>query len=376
MRIGVPTEVKNSEHRVALTDSAAHELVGRGHEVAVQRGAGAGSKISDEAYAAAGARLVDSAEEAWGADLVMKVKEPLAEEYGFLRDGLTLFTYLHLAAERGLTDALLRSGTTAIAYETVQRADRSLPLLAPMSMIAGRLAAQVAAYHLMAPLGGRGVLMGGVPGTSEANVVVIGAGQVGEQAALIARGLRAEVTVIDLSLDRLMYFSNTHHGEISTRFSTTLEIARQLADADVVIGSVLIPGARAPKLVTHEMVTTMKAGALLVDVAIDQGGCFADSHPTTHEDPTFEVDGKVFYCVSNMPGSVPVTATAALSSATLPYVMRVADRGWADAARADPALARGLQTHAGQLVSEPVAAAHGLEHVALDEVLAAAAQTV
>jgi alanine dehydrogenase len=370
MRIGVPTEVKPHERRVAVTSAAAHELVVRGHEVVVQAGAGAGSRIADAEYEAAGARIVPSAADAWDADLVLKVKEPMPEEHGFLREGLTLFTYLHLAADRALTDALLASGTTAIAYETVQRPDRSLPLLAPMSMIAGRLAAQVAAYHLMAPLGGRGVLMGGVPGTTEAKVVILGGGQVGEQAALISRGLRAEVTVVDLSLDRLMYFSNTHHGEISTRYSTTMEIARQVAEADVVVGSVLVPGARAPKLVTHEMVETMKPGALLVDVAIDQGGCFADSRPTTHDHPTFTVADTVFYCVTNMPGSVPVTATTALGNATLPYALRLADLGWCDALRADPSFAKGLQTQGGRLTSAPVAEAHGLEHDALEDVLA------
>ena len=370
MIIGVPREVKNSEKRVGLTAAGVHELSGAGHQVLVEAGAGAGAQITDEDFRAAGATVVDSADELWErAELVVKVKEPLPEEYGRMRRGQVLMTYLHLAADRDLAEALLASGVTSIAYETVQRPDRSLPLLAPMSTIAGRLAAQVAAYHLMSPLGGSGVLMGGVPGTDEAQVLVIGGGVVGEQAAMMARGLHADVTVMDVDVSRLAQISTMHHGDISTRYSTSLDLAEQIARADVVIGSVLIPGRRAPKLVTDEMVATMKPGSVLVDVAIDQGGCFENSRPTTHEDPTFTVHDSIYYCVANMPGSVPVTATKALSNATLPYVMRVAGSGWREALRADPALALGLHTHDGQLVHEGTGEAHGLEVVSPERVL-------
>ncbi|WP_114856117.1 alanine dehydrogenase [Brachybacterium sp. YJGR34] len=370
MRIGVPREVKNNENRVGLGAAGVHELVVRGHEVVVESGAGRGSRVSDEDYRAAGAHVLESADEVWAqAELIVKVKEPVAEEYGRLRRGQVLFTYLHLAADRALADALLRSGATAIAYETVQLPDRSLPLLAPMSMIAGRLAAQVGAYHLMSPLGGSGVLMGGVPGTSEANVVVIGGGVVGEQAALMAHGLHANVTVMDLDVQRLGQIATVHHGGILTRYSTSLDLAAMVREADVVVGSVLIPGKRAPKLVTDEMVASMKPGAVLVDVAIDQGGCFEHSRPTTHDAPTFRVHDTVYYCVANMPGSVPVTATAALNNATLPYILRLAGAGWREALRADPALAAGLHTHDGQLTHAGTGEAHGLEVTAAEEIL-------
>ncbi|MGP5672076.1 alanine dehydrogenase [Brachybacterium alimentarium] len=362
MRIGVPKEIKNNENRVGLTAAGVHELAVRGHDVVVESGAGSRARISDEDYRAAGARVLDSADEIWEqAELIVKVKEPLAAEYGRMRRGQVLLTYLHLAADADLTEALLSSGVTSIAYETVQLPSRALPLLAPMSMIAGRLATQVAAYHLMAPLGGSGVLMGGVPGTDQANVLILGGGMVGEQAAVMAHGLHANVTVMDLDVTRLGQIATMHHGGILTRYSTTLELAEQIREADVVVGSVLVPGKRAPKLVTDEMVATMKPGSVLVDVAIDQGGCFEGSRPTTHDDPTFAVHDSVYYCVANMPGSVPVTATSALTNATLPYVLKVADAGWRDALRADEALAKGLHTHEGALTHAGTGEAHGLE---------------
>ncbi len=370
MLVGVPREIKNNEYRVGLTAAGVHELVSAGHEVLVEHEAGAGAGIADADYERAGARLAPSAEEVWErAELVVKVKEPVESEYARLRRGQVLFTYLHLAADRALTDALLASGTTAIAYETVQLADRSLPLLAPMSGIAGRLATQVAAYHLMKPIGGSGVLMGGVPGTREANVLVVGGGVVGEQAAIMARGLHADVTVMDVNLARLGQIATVHNGAILTRYSTALDMAEQVARADVVIGSVLIPGQKAPKLVTSEMVASMRPGSVLVDVAIDQGGCFEGSRPTTHADPTFRVHDAVYYCVANMPGSVPVTATAALTHATLPYVLRLARLGWREALAADPALARGLATHDGMLTHAGVAEAHDLTATPVADVL-------
>ncbi len=362
MRIGVPKEIKNNEYRVGLAPAAVYELVTAGHEVRVETGAGVGAGATDADYERIGALVVSSAEEVWNSsELIIKVKEPLESEYRFFREDLTIFTYLHLAADEALTQKLLESGTTAIAYETVQMPDRSLPLLAPMSAIAGRLATQVAAYHLMAPLGGAGVLMGGVPGTPAAKVLVIGGGVVGEQAAIIARGQHAAVTVVDLDVKRLQQIDLVHNGTIATRYSTKLALEETIKDADVVIGSVLIPGAKAPKLVTNEMVSTMKKGAVLVDVAIDQGGCFEGSHPTTHDDPTFRVHDTTFYCVANMPGSVPVTATAALNNATLPYVLKIAKLGWKDALAADPALALGLHTHAGSLFNRGVGEALGIE---------------
>ncbi|MBK0329908.1 alanine dehydrogenase [Brachybacterium sp. MASK1Z-5] len=364
MIIGVPREIKNNEYRVGLTAAGVHELTHAGHEVLVEASAGLGAGVRDEDFAEAGARIVPDAADVWGgAEMIVKVKEPLPSEQSLLREGQILFTYLHLAADETLTRAVLDSGTTAIAYETVQRADRSLPLLAPMSAIAGRLATQVAAYHLMKPLGGSGVLMGGVPGTGEAKVLVIGGGVVGEQAAVMANGLHADVTVMDVSLARLQEIATVHSGRILTRYSTRLDLSEMIRQADVVIGSVLIPGKRAPKLVTDEMVSTMKPGSVLVDVAIDQGGCFEGSHATTHDAPTFRVHDTNFYCVANMPGSVPVTATAALTHATLPYVMRIAGSGWRDALRADAALAKGLNAHAGTLTNIGVGEAHGTDAV-------------
>ncbi|GAB3399777.1 alanine dehydrogenase [Schumannella luteola] len=359
MRIGIPTEIKNNENRVAITPAGVDALVHRGHTVRIQSGAGLGSGITDEAFAAAGAELIATAEELWsGSELVVKVKEPIAAEYGFLRSDLVLFTYLHLAADQPLTDALLAAGTTAIAYETVQLPDRSLPLLSPMSEVAGRLSIVVGAATLLKAAGGRGTLLGGVPGTPKAKVVVIGGGVAGEHAAANALGLGADVTVIDLSLPRLRQLEK-QYPKLQTRASSRLEIAEQVAAADLVIGSVLIPGAAAPKLVTDAMVSTMKPGAVLVDIAIDQGGCFEGSHPTTHDDPTFPVHDALYYCVANMPGAVPETSTRALTNATLPYLTALAERGVDAALDADPALALGLNTRTGQVTNAGVAAAFG-----------------
>jgi len=361
MRVGVPSEIKNNENRVAITPAGVSELTRRGHEVSIQRGAGLGSSITDDAYALAGATILDTAAEVWAAaELLLKVKEPIAAEYGYLRADQVLFTYLHLAADRAQTEALLASGTTAIAYETVQLPGRALPLLSPMSEVAGRLATQVGAYHLMSAAGGRGILLGGVPGTPKAKVVVIGGGVAGEHAAANALGMGAEVTIIDLSVPRLRELENRFDGQVQTRVSTAYEIAAQLADADLVIGSVLIPGAAAPKLVTDEMVAGMKKGSVLVDIAIDQGGCFEGSRPTTHDEPTFAVHDSVYYCVANMPGAVPETSTRALTNATLPYVIALADKGWERAIADDAALAAGLNIHAGTVTNAGVAAALGL----------------
>lgn len=364
MHIGVPAEIKNNEFRVAITPAGVDAFARRGHRVDVQAGAGVGAGYTDEDYAAAGATIVATADEAWAAELVLKVKEPIAPEYGFLREDLTLFTYLHLAADRALTDAILASGVTAIAYETVQLPDRSLPLLTPMSEVAGRLAPQVGAASLHASKGGRGVLLAGVPGTSPAKVVVIGGGVAGEQAAATALGMGADVTVFDISLPKLRELDGRYHGRIKTLASSPYEIARQVKDADLVIGAVLIPGAAAPKVVTDEMVASMKPGAVLVDIAIDQGGCFEGSHATTHADPTYQVHDAIFYCVANMPGAVPATSAPALTNATLPYALKIADLGWEAALDADPALAKGLNATGGKLTNEPVAVALGLEYQA------------
>lgn len=350
MRIAVPTEIKPGESRVAITPSGVDQLARRSHDVYVQAGAGAGSQISDDEYAEAGAQILATADETWAAgELLLKVKEPIPSEYGFLRDDMTLFTYLHLAADRPLTDALLAAGTTAVAYETVQLADGSLPLLTPMSRIAGRLSIVVGAYHLMHTNGGRGSLLGGVPGVPRADVVVIGGGVAGENAAANALGLGARVTVIDVDSQRLAELEARYGNGLVTRHSTRYAIAEALASADLVVGSVLIPGAAAPKLVTDDMVRTMRPGSVLVDIAIDQGGCFEGSRPTTHDDPTFAVHDSVYYCVANMPGAVPTTATQALTNATLPYIERIASVGWDSAASADPALAKGLNVRAGRV---------------------------
>ena len=365
MRIGIPTEVKNREYRVAITPAGVDQLVTAGHEVLVQAGAGVGSAISDDLYADAGARVVPRAADVWeDADLVCKVKEPVASEYGYLRDDLVLFAYLHLAADRPTTDALLGSGATAIAYETVQLDDGSLPLLAPMSEVAGRLAAQVGAYHLMKSVGGAGKLLGGVPGVDAAKVLVIGGGVAGRHAAEVARGMRADVTVLDVSAWRLRELDAQFQGSVRTLASSAYTLEREVADADLVIGAVLVPGARAPQLVSTALISRMRPGSVLVDVAVDQGGCFEPTRPTTHDEPTYRVGGAVLYAVANMPGVVPVTSTQALTNATLPYLTALADRGWRAATAADPALAGGLVTHAGQLLSPEVAAAHAYEAAA------------
>ncbi|MGD1173643.1 alanine dehydrogenase [Mycobacterium seoulense] len=361
MRVGVPTETKVNEFRVAITPAGVTELTRRGHDVLVQAGAGEGSSIPDEEFKAAGAQLADSAEQVWAdADLLLKVKEPIPAEYGLLRSSQVLFTYLHLAASRACTEALLASGTTSIAYETVQGADGTLPLLAPMSEVAGRLSAQVGAYHLMRTHGGRGVLMGGVPGVKPADVVVIGAGTAGYNAARVANGMGASVTVLDVNINKLRLLDAEFGGQVRTRYSSAYELEGTVTRADLLIGAVLLPGAKAPELVSNALVAQMKPGAVLVDISIDQGGCFADSRPTTHDDPTFTVHDKQFYCVANMPSAVPKTSTVALTNATMPYVLELADRGWESACRADRALAKGLSTHDGGLLSERVAADLGL----------------
>jgi alanine dehydrogenase len=373
MRVGIPTEIKNNENRVAITQAGVYELARRGHEVLVQAGAGLGSAITDDEYAAAGAKIVESADQVWAdSDMILKVKEPIASEYDKLRKGQVLFTYLHLAAEKALTEAVLASGTTAIAYETVQLPNRGLPLLAPMSEVAGRLSVQVGAYSLMKANGGRGILLGGVTATRRGKVVVIGGGAAGEQAARIAYGMGAEVTVIDIAIPRLKQLEDEFNGRIQTRTSNAHNITEALKDADLVIGSVLIPGEKAPKLVTDEMVAQMKPGSVLVDIAIDQGGCFENSRPTTHDDPTFQVHNSIYYCVANMPGAVPETSTAALTNATLPYVVALADKGWATALQADPALTLGLNAHDGVLTFKGVADAFPeLAYSSVEDVLAA-----
>ncbi|MFC7530624.1 alanine dehydrogenase [Actinoplanes sp. GCM10030250] len=371
MRIGVPKEVKNHEYRVAITPAGVVEAVRHGHEVIVQQGAGTGSAITDEDYVAAGARIAPTADAVWdAADLVLKVKEPIAEEYHRLRAGQTLFTYLHLAADAEGTKALLNSRTTAIAYETVQLADGSLPLLAPMSEVAGRLAPQVGAYSLMRNSGGRGVLPGGVPGVAPAKVTVIGGGVSGVNAATIALGLGADVTILDLSLPRLRQIDAQFGGRVKTLVSNAYTIEQSALEADMVIGAVLVPGAKAPTLVSNDLVKRMKPGSVLVDIAIDQGGCFEDSRPTTHQDPVYTVHESVFYCVANMPGAVPNTSTFALTNATLPYVLRLAGLGWREALRADPALALGLNTHDGMLTNDLVGTALGLPTERIDTILA------
>jgi alanine dehydrogenase len=369
MKIGVAKEIKPDEYRVALTPAGALELGRRGHDVFVETGAGEGSSFPDSAYEAVGARIV-SLEDVWAdSDLLLKVKEPIAQEYARLREGLILFTYLHIAADEPLTRALVDSGITAVAYETVETDNHALPLLAPMSEIAGRLAAQAGAYFLEKPLGGRGLLLGGVPGVAPGRVVVIGGGIVGYNAAVIAIGLGANVTILERSIDRMRHLDEILSGRVSLVMSSSLQIEESVTEADVVIGAVLIPGAVAPKLVTREMVREMKQGAVFCDVAIDQGGCAETSHPTTHSDPVYEVDGVTHYCVANMPGAVPITSTKALTNATLPYVEAVADSGLAEAVARDPALARGVNVLDGRVTYEAVAEAHNLEYTALDDVL-------
>jgi alanine dehydrogenase len=371
VKIGVPKEVKNHEYRVAMTPIGVHELTAHGHDVYVERSAGVGSQIEDGEYEAAGAKILDSADEVWGnAEMVLKVKEPVAEEYDRMHDGLTLFTYLHLAADKPLTEELVSRKVTAIAYETVQLPSGGLPLLYPMSEVAGCLAPQVGAHALMKAQGGRGVLMGGVGGVANAKVVIIGAGVSGQNAANIALGMGADVTLLDTDLDKLRMSFWRYNNRVHGLASSQLAIRQQVMEADMVIGAVLIPGAAAPKLVSNELVSRMKPGSVLVDIAVDQGGCFEDTHATTHSDPTFEVHGSIFYCVANMPGAVPNTSTYALTNATLPYAVALADKGWVQACRDDHSLALGLNTHAGRLTNGPVGDAVGIDAVDLDEVLA------
>ncbi len=359
MLVGVPKEIKVLEARVALTPEGASEFIRAGHSVVVEKGAGLGSAITDEQYIAAGATIEADVEKIWrDSEMILKVKEPIEAEYPRLRAGQILFTYLHLAASKACTDALLASGTTAIAYETVEL-NGSLPLLAPMSEVAGRLATQVGATALQKPHGGRGVLLGGVPGVAPGKVVVIGGGVAGLNAAVMAMGLGADVTIIDRSLTRLAYIDSMYLGRIKTLASTYGAIDREVKAADLVIGAVLVHGAKAPKLVTNEQVKGMKPGAVLVDIAIDQGGCFEDSRATTHAEPTYKVHEAVFYCVANMPGAVPVASTYALTNATLPYALSLANNGWEAAIAKDSALAKGLNVHAGKVRYEAVAVAHG-----------------
>ncbi|MDH6216712.1 alanine dehydrogenase [Streptomyces pseudovenezuelae] len=370
VKVGIPREVKNNEFRVAITPAGVHELVRGGHQVVIERGAGLGSSIPDNEYVSAGAHILETADEVWAtADLLLKVKEPIAEEYHRLRKDQTLFTYLHLAASKECTDALVESGTTAIAYETVELPGRALPLLAPMSEVAGRLAPQVGAYHLMRSAGGRGVLPGGVPGTQPAKAVVIGGGVSGWNATQIAVGMGFHVTLLDRDINKLREADRVFGTKVRAIMSNSFELEKAVLEADLVIGAVLIPGAKAPKLVTNELVSRMKPGSVLVDIAIDQGGCFEDSRPTTHAEPTFMVHDSVFYCVANMPGAVPNTSTYALTNATLPYIVELANHGWVEALRRDAALAKGLNTHDGKVVYKEVAEAHGLEHVELDSLL-------
>ena len=369
MKVGVLKELKADEYRVALTPAGARELVQRGHDVLVETGAGDGSSFRDDAYRAVGATL-SSAEEVWAdAELLLKVKEPLPPEYPLLREGLVLFTYLHLAASEELTRALAESGATCVAYETVETQNHALPLLAPMSEIAGRLAAQAGAYFLEKPLGGRGLLLGGVPGVAPGRVLVIGGGIVGYNAAVIALGLGANVTILERSIDRMRHLDEVLSGRVSLVMSSSLQIEESIVEADVVIGAVLIPGAVAPRLITREMLAQMKDGAVLCDVAIDQGGCAETSRPTTHSEPVYVVDGVTHYCVANMPGAVPITSTKALTNVTLPYVEAIAEHGLPEAVSRDPALARGVNVLDGKITYEAVAEAHGLDYHPLADVL-------
>lgn len=360
MNIGVPKEVKTHEYRVAATPGTVHALALRGHNVVVETQAGVGSGFADEAYEAQGATIVGSAAEAWAQEMVLKVKEPVAREYGFLRDDLLLFTYLHLAADRPLTEALLEAGTAAVAYETVQLPNGSLPLLTPMSEVAGRMASQVGAHYLGKFLGGRGLLLGGVPGVQAGEVVILGGGVVGINAAKIAIGLGARVTILDISHARLQYLDDVFGSTLQTLASTPANIAEMVQRADLLVGAVLIPGARAPHLVTKDMITTMKPGSVIVDVAVDQGGCIETIRPTTHDDPTFVIDGVVHYGVANMPGAVPNTSTTALSNQTLRYALALANNG-IEALHQDPALMLGLNTYRGKLTYRAVGDAFGLE---------------
>ncbi|MFZ9250410.1 MAG: alanine dehydrogenase, partial [Candidatus Nanopelagicaceae bacterium] len=360
MLVGVPREIKNHEYRVAITPAGVKEFINHGHKVIVETGAGNGSAISDDAYKAAGAEIVTTAADVWArAEMILKVKEPIAQEYPLMRQGQVLFTYLHLAASKECTDALIKSGITAIAYETVD-VNGYLPLLAPMSEVAGRMAVQVGAAALQKSAGGRGVLLGGVPGVRPARVVILGGGVAGVNAATIAHGMRAEVTILDVNTRRLVQLDELFEGNVRTLASNSYEIEDQVLSADLVIGAVLVHGAKAPRLVSNDLVKRMKPGSVLVDIAIDQGGCFEDSKPTTHADPTYPVHGSIFYCVANMPGAVPNTSTYALTNVTLRYALALADKGWREAIKADPNLALGLNVHEGKVYYDAVAEAHGL----------------
>jgi alanine dehydrogenase len=369
MIVGVPKEIKDNEYRVAMTPGGARQLVESGHQVWVETCAGEGSGFSDTQYEASGAKIVPTSADAWNAQLVVKVKEPQPSEYQFMRPDLVLFTYLHLAAEEHLTREMMKRGLTGIAYETVELPNGHLPLLTPMSEVAGRMAIQVGAHYLEKMNGGRGKLLGGVPGVRAADVVIIGAGVVGTNAAQVALGMGANVVVIDLNLDRLRYLSDVLPGRLTTLSSNPLNIAEAVRRADLLVGAVLIKGAKAPRLVTREMISTMNPGSVVVDVAVDQGGCIETTHPTTHSNPTFLVDGVIHYCVANMPGAVPRTSTYALSSATLPYTLKLADLGAEAAIHADPALAKGVNTYQGRIAYPAVAEAFGLEYTPLDSLL-------
>jgi alanine dehydrogenase len=371
VKVGVPKEVKNHEYRVAITPAGVHELTVHGHDVAVEEGAGLGSSIADEEFVAAGARILPTPDDVWEyGDLILKVKEPIDEEYPRMRAGQVLFTYLHLAADKPLTEELIKRKVTGIAYETVQTPDGALPLLHPMSEVAGRLAPQAGAYHLMRGGGGRGVLLGGVSGVYHGKVVVIGAGVSGMNAAAIALGMHAEVLLLDKDINKLRAADRIYQGHLQTIASNAYEIERACLDADLVIGAVLVPGAKAPMLISNDLVSRMKSGSVLVDISIDQGGCFEDSRPTTHADPTYQIHESIFYCVANMPGAVPHTSTYALTNVTLPYAVALANKGWQRACRDDRSLALGLNTHDGNLTNAPVGEAVGIEAVGLDTVLA------
>ncbi|MGZ4188642.1 MAG: alanine dehydrogenase [Actinomycetota bacterium] len=370
MIVGVPREVMESEYRVAMTPVGVHELVGEGNTVLIERGAGEGSSIPDERFARAGATLADTAAEVWGdAELIIKVKEPQAEEFSSLRKGQILFTYLHLAAHRDVTDALVAAGTVGIAYETVEDDRKMLPLLAPMSEIAGRMSPHAAATHLERPRGGSGILLGGVSGVRPARVVVLGAGMAGINAAWIAQGMEAEIVLLDKNVERLRYVDHIHKGRILTLASAGLTIEEQVLQADVVIGAVLVTGARAPKLVSEDVVSRMQPGSVVVDISIDQGGCIATSRVTTHTNPTYVTHGVVHYCVGNMPGAVPHTSTYALTNATLPYALALARKGLGPALSEDPALAKGVNVFEQNVTNAAVAEAHGLPFTPLDHLI-------
>ncbi|PGB53234.1 alanine dehydrogenase [Bacillus anthracis] len=370
MRIGIPTEIKNNENRVAMTPAGAVHLVQNGHEVFVQKGAGLGSGFTDEEYVQAGAKLVETAEEAWNQDMVMKVKEPVASEYGYFREGLILFTYLHLAPEPELTKALIDNKVVSIAYETVQLDNRSLPLLAPMSEVAGRMSAQIGAQFLEKNKGGKGILLAGVPGVKRGKVTIIGGGQAGTNAAKIAVGLGADVTIIDLSAERLRQLDDIFGNQVKTLMSNPYNIAEAVKESDLVIGAVLIPGAKAPKLVTEEMIQSMEPGSVVVDIAIDQGGIFETTDRiTTHDNPTYEKHGVVHYAVANMPGAVPRTSTLALTNVTVPYAVQIANKGYKDACLGNTALLKGINTLDGYVAFEAVAEAHGLQYADAKELL-------